>query len=440
MNKNHSEKWVYHFNDKKVEGMELSPKERVIKLGLKGANLHIMKHLKLPIPPGFVLSRESFKCADFRKMLKHHFFYFKDEIIKQREFKVSVRSSSKVSMPGILQTVFDIDNFEDLYNTVLIVENSWNSKKAIVYRRMHNILDSFETAVVVQKMVYGNIDNDSGTGVLYSKNPKTGEDKFCGEYLIKHRGVEIVTGTTTPVDINHELGITGIFPEQYRELKSYANLLEDYFKWPQDIEWTIEKGKLWLLQTRFLKLSDIAKIRILYKKLKNNKISKEKVLQMVTHDFLNKYETEMLNLRDNKHLIGGGISTCEGISACRGIGKGEVVFTLEDVKKCNENRVPCILIKDYTSTDDVKAMSLVDGIVTRTGGETSHAATLARSMNKPCIVGIGNNWNVIKGLFITIDATNGKVYEGFIPSFKKYNYYAKKLKELLYQNKGDESE
>ena len=304
------------------------------------------------------------------------------------------------------------------------VLNSWMSDRAVIYRRLHNIMHDFGTAVNIQSMVFGNKGKTSATGVVFSRNPSTGENKLFGEYLINAQGEDIVSGVRTPHEIDpndSEKSMAFIMPEAYEELKQHISLLEHHYKDIQDIEFTVEDGELYILQTRSAKRTTAAAIKIVVDMVAENMLSKEEAIMKISADSIN----QLLHARidyDNapKELA-------KGLPASPGAALGIVVFSPYDAEELAHHH-KVILVRNDTSPEDIRGMHVASGILTVRGGMTSHAAVVARGMGRPCVCGastifvdesekylkIGNL--IIKhGDEITIDGSTGKIFAGTLP-------------------------
>ncbi len=310
---------------------------------------------------------------------------------------------------------------ENFQNQILIavksIFDSWNNERAILYRKLHNIDDNMGTAVVIQEMVFGNYNDKSGTGVLFTRNPSTGENKIFGELLLNAQGEDIVAGIRTPDNI--EL-LKETMPNIYEELSETAKKLEQHNKDMQDIEFTIENGKLFILQTRNGKRTAEASLKIAMDLVKEGILTKKEAIMKVDPSSINK----LLNGDfDENHLKNATLLT-KGLAASSGVAVGRIMFNAKKAKI----REKTILIREETSPEDLKGMALAQGIVTVKGGATSHGAVVARGMGKCCVTGcseikideinetmtIGNR--VLKeGDFISVNGHTGEIFLGKIP-------------------------
>ena len=308
-----------------------------------------------------------------------------------------------------------------LIEAVTAVFRSWNNERAIIYRKMNDIPSSWGTAVNIQEMVYGNMGDDSGTGVAFTRNPATGENKLYGEYLINAQGEDVVAGVRTPQSIET---LKNIMPEIFKQFESVCNILENHYKDMQDMEFTIENRKLFMLQTRNGKRTAAAAIKIATDLVKENMITKEEALLRVEPKQLDQLLHETFDeesLRNTKVIA-------SGLAASPGAGCGKIYFTAEDVSKARKNNIDSILVRLETSPEDIQGMKDANGILTIRGGRTSHAAVVARGMGACCVAGcegltIDEDAKTIttsdglvlkEGDYISIDGNTGNVYAGKI--------------------------
>jgi len=264
---------------------------------------------------------------------------------------------------------------EQVMGAVAAVFRSWNNPRAIEYRKINNIPDSWGTAVTVQSMVFGNLNDQSATGVLFSRNPSTGENVITGEYLVNAQGEDVVAGIRTPENLE---SLEKWNPDVAFDLGMVVAKLEKRYKDMQDIEFTVENGKLYILQTRNAKRSAMAAFQVAYDLANEGLISKEVAASRVSAAQL------FSVMQDSINPTFKGAPDLKGIAAGGGIVKGVVMFTAESAVNC---KVPCILVTKETNPDDIAGMNASVGILTATGGLTSHAAVVARGMNKSCVVG-----------------------------------------------------
>lgn len=306
-----------------------------------------------------------------------------------------------------------------LIEAVQAVFRSWNNERAKFYRKMNNIPDNWGTAVNVQEMVYGNLNNNSLTGVVFSRNPATGENKLYGEFLVNAQGEDVVAGVRTPENINN---LEKIMPERYYELKENCKKLENHYKDMQDMEFTVENGKLYMLQTRNGKRTGEAAVKIAVDLVKEGIITKEEAILRVEPKLIDQLLHPTFDNQDlkTKKLI------ATGLAASPGAGSGKVYFSYQDLKKAKERgEEDLILVRLETSPEDIEGMSISQAILTLRGGMTSHAAVVARGMGTPCVSGCetlkinekakelhAGNIIIKEGDYLSIDGTSGKVYQG----------------------------
>jgi len=510
-------KYVYFFGGGKAEGS----KDMKNLLGGKGANLHEMTNLGIPVPPGFTISTEScvhyFKTGRYPEGLKQQV----EESVKRLEeltgkkfgstenpLLVSVRSGARVSMPGMMDTILNLglnddavkglakrtgderfayDSYrrfiqmfseivmgiphkvfeellekkkkekgvnldyeldadalkelveeykakvkeltgkefpqnpqEQLWMAIEAVFKSWNNKRAIEYRKLHRIPDDWGTAVNVQTMVFGNMGFDSATGVAFTRDPSTGEKILYGEYLPNAQGEDVVAGIRTPKPISE---LEKEMPEAYKQLVEIFDRLEKHYRDMMDLEFTIEKGKVYLLQTRVGKRSARAEVKIAVDMVKEGLISKEEAIMRVDPKRIEQLLHPMVDPKAPKNVI------AKGLPASPGAASGKVIFDSEEAAELAEKGERIILVRDETSPEDIKGMARSKGILTSRGGMTSHAAVVARGIGTPCVVGAEEievdyekeefrvgDVVVKKGDIITIDGSTGEVMVGEVPT------------------------
>jgi len=315
---------------------------------------------------------------------------------------------------------FPSDPREQLVMAIRAVFDSWNNSRAIAYRRMNNIFGLLGTAVNVQSMVFGNMGEDSGTGVCFTRNPATGENKFYGEFLMNAQGEDVVAGIRTPESIEK---LKEINSEVYNQLIKIRETLEKHYKDMQDIEFTIEKKKLYILQTRNGKRTAAAAIKIAVDLVNEGLLTKEEALLKIEPESLNQLLHKRLDEKSkrSKKMI------AKGLPASPGAAVGKIVFSAQKAHDLAQEGEKVILVREETSPEDIEGMHVAQGILTMRGGMTSHAAVVARGMGKCCIVGCSDisfkekeNVIVVKGeLFkegdiLTLDGNTGEVFAGGI--------------------------
>ncbi|MCI1208778.1 MAG: pyruvate, phosphate dikinase [Treponema sp.] len=314
---------------------------------------------------------------------------------------------------------FPQDPVEQMWHAIDAVFGSWNNPRAIKYRELNNIKHLKGTAVTVMAMVFGNMGNDSGTGVAFSRSPSTGENKFFGEYLMNAQGEDVVAGIRTPQEID-ELKKNN--PKVYDELYEIRGKLEKHYHDMQDLEFTIQQGKLYFLQCRNGKRTGAAAVKMAVDMVGEGLITKEQAIMRVDGGQLD----QLLHPQIDKKAADAAGAIADGLNASPGAGCGQIVFTAEDAEKQAKDGKKVLLVRKETSPDDIAGMAAAQGILTATGGRTSHAAVVARGMGKPCVSGVSaikfanggisiGDKRFKEGDWLTIDGTTGCVYEGKIP-------------------------
>lgn len=325
----------------------------------------------------------------------------------------------KAKYHSLANSSFPTDPHEQLKEAIMAVFRSWNNERAKYYREINNIPDDWGTAVNVVEMVYGNLNDNSLTGVLFSRNPATGENKLYGEYMINAQGEDIVAGVRTPENLDI---LKSKMPNIYDELYKYSKKLEKYYKDMQDIEFTVEDGKLYILQTRNGKRTGKAAIKIATDMYEEKLLTKEELVNRVTIKDLN----SILHKTFNGKTLEENESIASGIPASPGAGSGKIYFSAKDVIKAYEaGERDIVLVRTETSAEDIEGMNKSSAVVTVRGGMTSHAAVVARGMGIPCVSGceglqINENAKEIiydggilkDGDYISVDGTSGNIYVG----------------------------
>jgi len=298
---------------------------------------------------------------------------------------------------------------EQLYKAIEAVFLSWNSRRAKRYRKHNNIPDDLGTAVVVQAMVFGNLDEQSGTGVLFSRNPLTGSKEPFGEYLAGAQGEDVVSGTHTPDPIS---ALSKVMPEIYNELLRSAQVLEIENGDVQDIEFTVQDGELFLLQSRSAKRSPDAAVSFAVDMVDEGRLSIEVALSRVTSEQVR----TLLRPKLSDDCVRERVTLAKGEPACNGVSHGVVVLNSEQAEKLSSEGYEVVLARETTSPDDLHGMIASTAVLTETGGLTSHAAVVGRALGVPCIVGCGlGSLSSLEGKKVTVDATSGQVFEGCLP-------------------------
>ena len=323
---------------------------------------------------------------------------------------------------------FPQDSHEQLWGAISAVFQSWQNQRAKTYRRLNNIPEEWGTAVNIQSMVFGNMGNDCATGVAFTRNPSTGENSFYGEYLINAQGEDVVAGIRTPRNItkkerlessSEDLSLEETMPEAFAELTKIYKKLETHYRDMQDIEFTIENKKLWMLQTRSGKRTAKASIKIAVDMVSEKLITKDEALLRIDPKILDTLLHPTLDPKAKKNVI------AKGLPASPGAATGKVTFNADDAEQMKANNQNTILVRVETSPEDIHGMHAAVGILTCRGGMTSHAAVVARGMGRPCVSGAGvikidyaaklfkvDNTEVKEGDIITIDGSTGEVMLG----------------------------
>jgi pyruvate,orthophosphate dikinase len=371
-------------------------------------------------------------------------------------YKSVLREEYGVSFPN--------DPTEQLWKAIGAVFNSWNNSRAVKYREMHNIGHDWGTAVNVQSMVFGNMGEDCGTGVCFTRDPSTGEKKFFGEYLMNAQGEDVVAGIRTPAPINEESKnnsnknhktLEQVQPATYQDLVRIYKQLENHYKDMQDIEFTIEKNKLYILQTRNGKRTVNAALKIAVDLVQEKILTPKEAVMKIYPEDLNQLLHPRLDPKAAKNLIATGLPASPG-AAC-----GMIVFDSEKAQALAKDGKKVLLVRQETSPEDIGGMAAAQGIITARGGMTSHAAVVARGMGKPCIAGCTaimidekNHTVVIKGKsykeldYLTFDGAQGEIYEGIVPTieatitenFAKYMKWADELRTMKVRTNADTPE
>ncbi|BBZ59202.1 pyruvate, phosphate dikinase [Mycolicibacterium monacense] len=437
-------------------------------LGNKGHGLNLMRRLGLPVPPAFCLTTDV--CAQFLAGEDHVLDRIWPDVLDNlrwlehetartfgqgpRPLLVSVRSGAAQSMPGMLDTVLDLgidddvesalaqeatpqfaadtrNRFRAMYQRIVLdddesepvpdnpflqlrgaiaaVFRSWHSARAEAYRRHHGLGDGGGTAVVVQAMVFGNLSRDSGTGVLFTRNPMTGANEPFGEWLPRGQGEDVVSGS---YDCEPLSALREQQPGVYADLMTAAETLEDLGRDVQDIEFTVEEGRLWLLQTRAAKRSAQAAVRLALTLLDEGRIEEDEALRRVTPVHVQTLLSP--SLQPETRLAAPLLA--KGLPACPGVASGRAYTDVDAALDAADNDEDVILVRTSTSPDDVAGMLAARAIVTQIGGATSHAAVVSREIGRPAVVGCGAGVTAaLDGRLITVDGNAGEVREGVLP-------------------------
>ncbi|MER8974447.1 pyruvate, phosphate dikinase [Mesorhizobium sp. M0800] len=326
---------------------------------------------------------------------------------------------------------FPQDPNEQLWGAIGAVFSSWMNNRAITYRRLHDIPESWGTAVNVQAMVFGNMGDTSATGVAFTRNPSTGEKQLYGEFLVNAQGEDVVAGIRTPQNITEAARIAAgsdkpslqkLMPDAFQAFVSISDRLEKHYRDMQDLEFTIERGKLWMLQTRSGKRTAKAALKIAVDMARDGLISKEEAVARIDPASLDQLLHPTIDPKAARDIIGVGLPASPGAAT------GEIVFSSNDAEEAKTQGRKAILVRIETSPEDIHGMHAAEGILTTRGGMTSHAAVVARGMGKPCVSGAGSlrvdykagtlmamGSTFRKGDIITIDGANGQVLKGAVP-------------------------
>jgi pyruvate,orthophosphate dikinase len=358
-----------------------------------------------------------------------------------KEFKKIIRTETGSAFPS--------DPYQQLEEAIKAVFRSWNGDRAKAYRRREKIPDDLGTAVNVVTMVFGNMGEDSGTGVAFTRDPATGEKKLFGDYLANAQGEDVVAGIRTPKHINE---LKEDLPDIYNQFVSLANKLERHYRDMQDLEFTVERGKLWMLQTRNGKRTGPAGVRIAVEMVTEGLIDEHTALMRVPAGDLDQLLHKMVDPKAKLAVL------TKGINASPGAASGKVVFTPKEAELWKEKGEKVILVRRETSPEDVRGMDAAQAILTSTGGPTSHAAVVARGWGKPCSVGAGdvainyaknefvvNGTRIRRGDWLTVDGTSGQVILGQAPlidqelgdDFRKLMEWADKARRMNVRTNAD---
>ncbi len=398
-------------NDKTVEGLAKKSDNRRFALDCYRRLIHMFGDVVLDVP------KKNFEeiLRDKKKETK---VATDNELTESMledlvgRYKALIKSKTRKPFPQDVKT--------QLRLAVAAVFKSWNNPRAITYRRQYHIPGDLGTAVNAQLMVFGNIGQTSGTGVGFTRNPSTGAKEIYGEYLVNAQGEDVVAGVRTPSPLRH---LEKEMPSVYRQLIKTTKRLEKHYGDVQDFEFTIQEGQLYMLQTRNGKRTGMAAVKIAVDLVAEGLITKEEALMKVEPDALNQLLHPVFDdVEKKKHE-----TIAQGLAASPGAATGQVVFTANEAVACKERGQRTILVRDETSPDDIHGMSAAQGVLTSTGGMTSHAAVVGRQMGKPSVVGCGavkvneekkifnvGKTSVSEGDWVSIDGTTGEVRLGEI--------------------------
>jgi pyruvate,orthophosphate dikinase len=400
-------------NDITVEGLARKSGDRRFALDCYRRLIHMFGDVVLEIP------KKKFEEILKRRKRKSnivHDFELSEKALEEliTEYKELIKNETGKDFPQ--------DVVEQLLMSISAVFKSWNNPRAVTYRRLNYIPDDLGTAVNIQQMVFGNIGERSATGVGFTRNPASGENELYGEYLFNAQGEDVVAGIRTPAPLK---SLEKEMPSAFKELEHITNRLEKHYRDVQDFEFTIQEDKLYMLQTRSGKRTGLAGVKIAVDMVEEGLVSREEALMMVEPEALTQLLHPVFDAKEREKLK----VQARGLAASPGAASGQVVFTADDAVSWKKKGKTVILVRDETSPDDIHGMSVSQGILTATGGMTSHAAVVGRQMGKPSIVGCAeimlddelNSFKVGKerikeGDWVSIDGTSGEVYLGQIPT------------------------
>ncbi|MEO0076956.1 MAG: pyruvate, phosphate dikinase [candidate division WOR-3 bacterium] len=427
-------------NENTVEGLARMTKNRTFALDSYRRFIEMFSEVVLDLP-----------SDEFTKILNTEMKHAKVKQISDLPEK-SLENIIQLYLKKVLELThkpFPADPFEQLWSAIKAVFESWNNPRAIEYRRIYKIPEDLGTAVNVQAMVFGNLGESSATGVVFTRNPNTGEDEPYGEYLINAQGEDIVSGTRTPQPIEW---LKETHPKNYSQLLKLLKRLENHYKDMQDVEFTIERNRLWILQSRRGKRTPKAAVKIAYDMHQQGLITKEQAVLRVSPNDVDALLHPTIDLKEKQTPL------VKGLPASPGAVSGKAIFSTSKAVKLGREGQKVILVRDKTSAEDVGGMAQSVGFLTATGGMTSHAAVVARGMGKPCVVGAEQikfdennrraffgNYVIKEGTVITIDGTNGNVYLGsiptkeptFSPEFKAILKWADEIRKLKVRANAD---
>ena len=380
----------------------------------------------------------------------------------------NISKEFKIRIKDVLGHEFPDNHYDQLWGGIKAVFQSWNGKRAISYRKIENIPGEWGTAVNVQAMVFGNTGDNSATGVAFTRNPATGENNFYGEWLQNAQGEDVVAGIRTPHPLNQSTkteesknleSLEEFLPDVYDQLDSIRQKLEKHYNDMQDIEFTIEEGRLWMLQTRSGKRTGAAAIKIAVDMVEEEMLSKQDAIIRVTPDQIDELLHPKLHMEDE----GASTILARGLPAGPGGGVGQVVFSADDAEKWHKDGKTIILVREETSPEDVHGMHVAEAILTAKGGMTSHAALVARGWGKCCIVGCSSinidftkkemmidDQTIKEGDWISMNGSKGTIYSGKIKlepadpesnsSYKRLMSWADELRTLKIRTNADSPE
>lgn len=374
--------------------------------------------------------------------------YHDDTQLSVEDLKVLVKKFKDL-VKSTTGQAFPTDPWEQLWQAVSAVFRSWHTPRAITYRELNSIPAAWGTAVNIQSMVFGNMGDDSATGVAFTRDPSTGDKKFYGEFLINAQGEDVVAGIRTPVPISE---LNKKMPQAYKELTDIYQKLEKHYRDMQDIEFTIEKNRLWMLQTRNGKRTATAALQVAIDMIDERLITEEEAILRIDPQSLDQLLHPTLDPKAEKTLL------AKALPASPGGVSGQIVFTSEEAVEWKEKGKKVILVRVETSPEDIAGMNAAQGILTTRGGMTSHAAVVARGMGKCCVAGCGEvevdyaaktmrvkGYVLKQGDVITLDGSAGEVYMGEVktrepqmtPAFERIMKMADKIRRLKIRTNAD---
>ncbi len=380
-----------------------------------------------------------------------------EHVLEKYKEKANVKTDAEIPASDLKQLVvefkqiaekqsgepFPTDVYKQLEKAIEAVFSSWNNKRAIDYRNFNKIAHSLGTAVNVQSMVFGNMGSDSGTGVAFTRDPGTGEKQLYGEYLLNAQGEDVVAGIRTPSKISK---LQQDLPHVFQEFQEIATRLEQHYKDMQDLEFTVEKGHLYMLQTRSAKRNAGAAVKVAVNMVAEGLISKQDAIKRVEPNHVYQLLLPRFDDAEKKQAEKEGRLLAKGLNASPGAAFGKAIFDADRAEELGKAGTPVVLVRPETSPDDVHGMLVAKGILTARGGATSHAAVVARGLGLPCVAGcegirvsesehlfrvVGSNLVIKEGDDISIDGATGEVFAGIIKTVEADYDKEEDLKTLL---------
>ncbi|MHB8600426.1 MAG: pyruvate, phosphate dikinase [Ktedonobacteraceae bacterium] len=380
-----------------------------------------------------------------------------EEVLEQHKKKAGVQTDAEIPASELKVLVgefkqiaerqsgepFPTDVYQQLSKAIEAVFSSWNNKRAIDYRNFNKIAHDLGTAVNVQSMVFGNMGNDSGTGVAFTRNPTTGEHGVYGEYLLNAQGEDVVAGIRTPSKIDR---LQEDLPQVYDQFQEIAHRLEEHYRDMQDLEFTVEKGRLYMLQTRSAKRNAQAAVKVAIDMVAEGVITQEEALMRVDPIQVYQLLLPRFDDADKKQATSEGRLLAKGLNASPGAASGKAIFDADRAEELGKAGTAVVLVRPETSPDDVHGMLVAKGILTARGGATSHAAVVARGLGLPCVAGtegirvneaerlfhvVGSDIVIREGDDISIDGGTGEVFAGIIKTMEADYENESDLQKLL---------